>query len=79
MIFQEWLNGKLIITETKAEEELLIKFSIALGAYNFDKTPTVQRTKLKALWLKMEYAAKEKLLQSMGVKREQVFECNEED
>lgn len=79
MIFQEYLDGKLIITESRAEEDLLIKFSTALAAYDFDKTPTVQRTKLKALWLRVEHAAKEKLHSSMGIKRTNLFECNEDD
>lgn len=79
MIFQEYVGGKLIICESQAEEELLLKFSKAVSVYDIDKTPTVQRTKLKKLWIQMEYAAKEKLHMSMGVKREEVFECNSDD
>lgn len=79
MIFQEYLDGKLIVTESQKEEDLLIKFSTALAAYDIDKTPTVERTKLKALWLKIEYSAKETLKSSMGIKRTDVFDCREED
>lgn len=79
MIFEEFVGGKLIITESRAEEELLLKFSRAVSTYDINKTPTVERTKLKALWLKIEFKAKETLHESMGVKRTDVFECNEDD
>lgn len=79
MIFEEYVGGKLIITESRAEEELLIKFSKAVSTYDINKTPTVERTKLKALWLKLEFSAKQTLHSSMGVKRTDVFECTDED
>lgn len=74
-----YINGRIIVTESQADEDLLIKFSTALAAYDIDNTPKVQRTKLKALWLKMEHAASEHIGISMGVKRSDIFECFSED
>lgn len=74
-----YINGRIIVTESQADEDLLIKFSTALAAYDIDNTPKVQRTKLKKLWVQMEYAAKERIEISMGVSRNQVWECTDID
>lgn len=74
-----YIEGRIIVTESQADEDLLIKYSTALAAYDIDNTPKVQRTKLKRLWVQMEYAAKERIEMSMGVSRNQVFECTDND
>lgn len=74
-----YIEGRIIVTERQADEDLLIKFGTLLAAYDINKATRAQRTKLKRLWVQMEYAAKERVEMSMGVKRSDIFECNEGD
>lgn len=79
MLIENLIEGRLFIAENDKEVELMQRFSAALADYDLNSTPSYKRRKLQRMWIQIEYLTKTTLPMSMGIKRSDVFECNEDD